>query len=169
MTMQYELETTRTYLRQFTIDDAHDLYQLNLDPEVLKYTGDKPFGTVDDAKAFLSSYDQYNKYNVGRLAVVVKDTDQFIGWCGLKFDLDQYDIGFRLFREYWNQGFATEAAGRCVEYGFNHLGLSEIIGRARKENKASIRVLEKIGMTFKKTFDFDGQEGVIYFATRLNL
>ncbi|MEZ4943964.1 MAG: GNAT family N-acetyltransferase [Cyclobacteriaceae bacterium] len=167
--MQYELETTRTYLRQFTIDDAHDLYQLNLDPEVLKYTGDKPFGTVDDAKAFLSSYDQYNKYNVGRLAVVVKDTDQFIGWCGLKYDADQYDIGFRLFREYWNQGFATEAAGRCVEYGFNHLGLSEIIGRARKENKASIRVLEKIGMTFKKTFDFDGQEGVIYFATRLNL
>ena len=106
---------------------------------------------------------------MGRLAVVVKDTDQFIGWCGLKYDADQYDIGFRLFREYWNQGFATEAAGRCVEYGFNHLGLSEIIGRARKENKASIRVLEKIGMTFKKTFDFDGQEGVIYFATRLNL
>jgi RimJ/RimL family protein N-acetyltransferase len=45
------------------------------------------------------------------------------------------------------------------------LGLSEIIGRARKENKASIRVLEKIGMTFKKSFDFDGQEGVIYSSS----
>lgn len=158
------LETERTIMRVLTVRDASDFYNLNLDLEVLKYTGDVPFETLELAKTFLSSYDQYEKYGVGRLAVIEKATSKFIGWCGLKYNPNEdiYDLGFRFFKQYWNQGFASETAKKCLDYGFNDLKLNRIVGRAMKENIASIKVLEKIGMNFKENFDFDGFEGVIY-------
>ncbi|MFQ3576974.1 MAG: GNAT family N-acetyltransferase [Cytophagales bacterium] len=169
MRRQDYIETERTLLRHLTVDDAEDFYTLNLDKEVLKYTGDQPFENIQAAKNFLINYEQNKKYGVGRLAVIEKITSKFIGWCGLKYnpEKDEYDIGFRFFREYWRQGFATETAKRCLDYGFNELGIARIVGRAMKENIASIKVLEKIGMTFKETFDFDGHDGVIYERTNL--
>jgi [ribosomal protein S5]-alanine N-acetyltransferase len=162
------LETERTILRRLTSDDAEDFYALNLDLEVLKYTGDFPFESVEASKDFLSKYDQYEKYGVGRLAVIVKSTSKFIGWCGIKYnpDKDEYDIGFRFFKDYWNKGFATETAKRCLDFGFNELGINRIVGRAMKDNLTSIKVLEKIGMRFKGTFDFDGFEGVVFEGIR---
>ncbi len=68
----------------------------------------------------------------------------------------------RLHQKYWNKGFATETAKRCLVYGFEELGLKKIVGRAMKENVASIKVLEKLGMTFQKVIDFDGEEGAVY-------
>ncbi|MFV0592509.1 MAG: GNAT family N-acetyltransferase [Draconibacterium sp.] len=158
------LETERTIMRQLIKEDAEDFYALNLDKEVLKFTGDQPFENIQAAKDFLTNYDQYEKYGVGRLAVIDKSTLKFIGWCGLKYNKDknEYDIGFRFFRKYWNKGFATETAKKCLEVGFNELKIERIVGRAMKENIASIKVLEKTEMTFKETFDFDGHEGVIY-------
>jgi RimJ/RimL family protein N-acetyltransferase len=162
------METERTFLRRLTPGDAQDFYELNLDPELLKYTGDKPFDTVESAKEFLSRYDQYEKYKVGRLAVIEKASLKFIGWCGLKFspEKDEYDLGFRFFRKYWNQGFATETSRRCIDNGFRELEIQEIVGKAMKENIPSIKVLQRTGMKFKKTFDFDGKEGVIYVQTK---
>lgn len=158
------LETERTIMRNLKIDDAEDFYALNLDQEVVKFTGDQPFENLQAAKDFLANYDQYEKYGVGRLAVINKTTSKFIGWCGTKYspDKDEFDIGFRFFKQYWNKGFATESARKCLTFGFVDLGLDRIVGRAMKENIASIKVLEKIGMTFKETFDFDRHEGVIY-------
>ena len=151
-------------MRNLTIDYAEDFYTLNLDQEVIKYTGDEPFENIQTAKNFLTNYDQYEKYGVGRLAVIDKTTAKFIGWCGLKYnpDKDEYDIGFRFFRQYWNKGFATETAKRCLDFGIKDLDLNRIVGRAMKENLASVKVLEKTGMTFIETFDFGGYEGVIY-------
>jgi len=158
------IESKRTILRNLTIEDADDFYALNLDPEVLRYTGDKPFENIQAARDFLYNYDQYQKYGVGRFAVIDKSTSKFIGWCGLKFspDTGQYDIGFRFFKQYWNKGFATETAKKCIDFGFNSLKLHRIVGRAMIENTASIKVLEKIGMSFKEFCEFDGQDGVIY-------
>ncbi len=158
------IETERTIMRKFTIDDAEACYALNLDLEVLKYTGDVPFESLQMAADFLASYDQYEKYGVGRLAVIEKATQKFIGFCGLKYcpEKEEYDIGYRFLRDRWNKGFATETASECLSFGFNELGIETIVGRAMKDNIASIHVLKKIGMTFKDTFDFDGHEGVIY-------
>lgn len=165
---QHYIETERTVLRNLTSDDAEDFYTLNLDQEVLKFTGDEPFKNIRVAENFLTKYEQYSKYGVGRLAVIDKTTSKFIGWCGLKYSLDkdEYDIGFRFFKQYWNRGFATETALRCLDFGFNDLGLERIVGRAMKENIASIKVLAKIGMTFKEIFNLDGHEGVIYELTK---
>jgi RimJ/RimL family protein N-acetyltransferase len=150
--MVLELETKRTILRRLTKDDALDFYKLNLDEEVLKYTGDKPFEDISSATDFLLNYDQFEKYRVGRMAVVSKEELKFIGWCGIKFDSNknEFDIGFRFYRKYWNKGFATETAKKCLEFGFDQLKIKRVVGRAMEENTASIKVLEKLGMKFKK-------------------
>lgn len=156
--------TGRLLLRELTPDDAQSFYELNLDPDVLRYTGDTPFKNVSDARVFLINYDQYKKYGFGRWAVIRKEDDAFLGWCGLKYseETKEYDLGFRFFKKYWGNGYATEAAIACASLGFSTFNIPKIIGRAMKANSASIRVLEKAGFTFNAFFDFDGEDGVIY-------
>ncbi len=91
------LETNRLYLRRMTIEDAENIYLLNLDPEVIQYTGDDAFESIESAEKFLSSYNHYSKYDFGRWAVIDKNSQAFLGWCGLKYtpETDEYDIGFR--------------------------------------------------------------------------
>lgn len=158
------LETERTIMRNLLPEDALEFYTLNLDKEVLKYTGDKPFESIELAEGFLRNYDQYVRFDVGRLAVIQKDTSEFLGWCGLKFSetTNEYDIGFRFFKKHWNKGFATETALRNLDFAFKEMKIKRIVGRAMKDNIGSIKVLEKIGMSYHKDFDFGGEEGVIY-------
>lgn len=160
----YLLETSRLYLREMTPEDAEAAYLLNLDPDVLKYTGDEPFETVDEARDFLEKYASYRTYGFGRWALILKETGEFLGWCGLKYtpELDEYDIGYRLMKKFWGCGYATEAAKACLEAGFNRFNMPVIVGRAMPENTASIRVLEKIGLTFLENRFTDGTEEVIY-------
>ena len=162
--MKKILETERLYLRELDVNDAEYFYLLNLDKEVMKYTGEEPFENIEKAKDFLKNYDHYEKYGFGRWAVINKENGAFLGWCGLKFTekLNEYDIGFRFFKKCWNKGYATESSKSCLGYGINELKMTEILGRAMKENKASIRVLEKIGLEYEKEFNFNGNIGVIY-------
>jgi [ribosomal protein S5]-alanine N-acetyltransferase len=161
------LETKRLYLREMTPDDAQKAFLLNLDPDVIKYTGDRPFESVQHAKEFLTAYDHYKKYGFGRWAVIHKETDELLGWCGLKYTEadDEHDVGFRFFKKHWNKGYATESAKACVNIGFQKFKLKEIVGRAMKENEASIRVLEKTGLSFWKESECGGEPGVIYRIT----
>jgi ribosomal-protein-alanine N-acetyltransferase len=162
--MKTILETERCYLREFLVDDAQNFYDLNSDPEVVKYTGDKPFSNVSEAKSFLENYHQYQLHGYGRWAVIDKGTGDYLGWCGLKYspDLDEVDLGFRFFRNYWNQGLATETAKACIGYGFNELKLDKIVGRAMEANIGSVKVLERIGMKFAGKFEFALHPGVLY-------
>lgn len=159
--------TTRLYLREKTTDDAENAYLLNLDPDVIKYTGDPPFESIEAARTFLENYNHYTKYGFGRWAVVDKTTDEYLGWCGLKYsaDLDEYDIGFRFFKRHWNKGYATEAAQACLKLGFEDFNMQTIVGRAMKQNIGSVRVLQKLGMTYTGTFDFDKHQGELYSLT----
>lgn len=140
------------------------MYRLNADPEVIRYTGDPPFDSVEAAQDFINSYDHYQKYGMGRWTVLRKDTGTYLGWCGLKqHDAGYVDIGFRFFRAEWGKGYATEAARACLTYGFEELGLNEIVGRAAVENVASVRVLEKLGMEFWKRDECKGIENAVYY------
>ncbi|MNU76505.1 anhydro-N-acetylmuramic acid kinase [compost metagenome] len=158
------LETERLYLREMTPEDAESAYLLNLDPEVIRYTGDDPFESMEEAKAFLEKYDHYQKYGFGRWGVILKETNEYLGWCGLKYtpELDEFDIGYRFMRKFWGFGYATEAAEACLHYGFDQLTLPAIVGRAMPENGASVRVLEKIGLTYLENRFTDETEEVIY-------
>jgi RimJ/RimL family protein N-acetyltransferase len=162
------LETQRLYLREMTPEDAENVYRLNLDWDNIRYTGDKPFESIQEAKQFLENYSHYRIYGFGRWAVIDKVFGEFLGWCGLKYtpELDEYDIGFRLFKECWNKGIGTEAAKACLDYGFSKIGLTRIVGRAMNENIGSIKVLEKIGLKYSEEYDFEGKSGAIYVITK---
>jgi ribosomal-protein-alanine N-acetyltransferase len=152
------LETSRLLMREFQEEDAIGMYELNKDPDVIRYTGDDPFASVETARDFILHYDVYTMHGRGRLTVLLKDTLEYAGWCGLKFDpaSSETDLGFRLLKKFWNKGLATEASQRSVEFGFNELKLDRIIGRAMQENQASINVLKKTGMIFEKEFEAHG-------------
>jgi [ribosomal protein S5]-alanine N-acetyltransferase len=165
--MKIIMETDRLFLREFMVTDAESLYALNLDTAVLKFTGDKPFSSVESAKDFLAGYDAYEKDGFGRWAVIEKFSGEFTGWCGLKRNEENLvDLGFRFLRQFWNNGYATESAGACLDFGFNRGGLEEIIGRSARQNKASIRVMEKINMKFWKEGACDGIPDAVYYRIR---
>ena len=162
--MKKILETSRLILREFELHDAKEMWELNNDPDVIKYTGDPPFESVEEAKLFLKNYSDYQKNGFGRWAVLLKDTNEIIGWCGLKLNDDtKVDIGFRFFKKYWNNGYATESAKACLQYGFKNLELTEIIGRASVYNKPSIKVLENIHMNYWKTETYPGLGDTVYY------
>jgi ribosomal-protein-alanine N-acetyltransferase len=168
--MKNIIETNRLVLRELDINDSENFFNLNSDPEVLKYTGDLPFSSIFDAEKFLINYSDYRKNEFGRWAVILKETESFIGWSGLKLNEENLvDIGFRFFKKEWGKGYATESARAVLDYGFNTLKLNEIIGRASKNNISSIRVLEKLNMTFWKQDSFEGIEESVYYRIKKNL
>ncbi len=94
------LETERLFLRELNPDDAQSFFDLNSDPEVIKFTGYKIFLSVKEAFYFLNNYYHYRKYGFGRWAVINKSDTSFLGWCGLKYtpDTQENDIGFRFLK-----------------------------------------------------------------------
>jgi [ribosomal protein S5]-alanine N-acetyltransferase len=147
------LETPRLYLRQFTPGDAPLLLQLNSDPEVLKYLHEPLLQTAAEAEKVLTDIilPQY-ALNLGRWAVHLKADDQFIGWCGLKSrpELNEIDLGYRFKKDSWGKGYASEAALHALQYGLETLHIETITGRAHIDNIASLKILEKIGMSYLK-------------------
>ncbi|HKR05112.1 MAG TPA: GNAT family N-acetyltransferase [Bacteroidia bacterium] len=168
--MNFIIETERLALREFKLSDANEMFLLNADYDVIKYTGDAPFKSIEEAETLIINYDQYKKYKMGRFTLLLKETGEYLGWCGLKYleDAKETDIGFRLHKKQWGRGYATEAAAACLQYGFEELKLKKIIGRALKANIASIHVLEKIGMQYEREEILHDGPAVIY-ATENNL
>lgn len=161
------LTTDRVNLYEMDECDSANIFELNADAEVLKYTGDPAFNSVKEAEIFLTNYSDYTKNGFGRWGVQVKDKKEFIGWCGLKLHPNgEVDLGFRFLKQFWGLGFATEASLACVAYGFSELDLDYIIGRVMHKNLASIRVLEKVGMTYWKDIICDEHPAKCYRINR---
>jgi len=163
--MKKILETERLILRELEVTDAENFWKLNSDIEVIKHTGDSSFKSIEQAKIFLQNYQDYKTNGFGRWVVVIKESLEFIGWCGLKLNEEKdIDIGFRFFRKHWNKGYATESAMAVIDYGFKHLGMEEIIGRSAMENVASVKVLKKLNMKFLKIDNCEGIENSVYYS-----
>lgn len=149
--MHIIFETPRLYLRQFTEADAPLILTLNSDPEIVKYVHEPTLETEEQARNIIVNniLPQYPN-NLGRWAMHIKETNEFIGWCGLKYrpELNETDLGYRLMQKKWGLGYATEAARHTLNHGFSKLNLHLITARAHIENIASIKVLEKLGMDF---------------------
>ncbi|MGD2004135.1 MAG: GNAT family N-acetyltransferase, partial [Flavobacteriales bacterium] len=138
-------ESERTVLREWVPNDAPWLYDLNMNPQVVRYTGDAGFTSTQSALNLIKSYPNYQRDGYGRWMVMDKSTGNPIGWCGLKNNPWGIDLGFRFFEAVWGKGIATECALATVEKA-KALGLSDLIGRALSENVGSWKVLEKVGM-----------------------
>lgn len=160
------LQTPRLVFREFTPEDAALVFELNNDTDVLKYLHEHP--TTDHATALATLQERiiphYREYGYGRWAVHLKDTNEFIGWCGLKFrpERNETDLGYRFMQRFWNKGYATEAAKATLDYGFQILHLPKITAIAQTGNLASLQVIEKCGMVFKRYEIIDGFEVKTY-------
>lgn len=157
--MNLLFSSERLYFREFTINDAGLIRELNSDPEVTRYVHDittnwEPIDVLTNV-----IIPQYRLYRYGRWAVHLRGNDEFIGWCGLKFrpEHNYVDLGYRLMQRYWGQGYATEAAKASLQYGFEVLQLKRIFAMAHLSNKMSWKVLEKIGMQYRGEAVLDGQ------------
>lgn len=146
------LETPRLFIRPAKLEDAQNLFVLNSDPDVVKYTGDTSFSTLLEAQNLIKDrmIKQFEQHKTSRFMVFLKD-GTYIGWCGLKFfpETNEVDLGYRFMKKFWGQGYASEASKICLEYGFRTLKLERIIAKAMPENVASIKIMQKLGMTFR--------------------
>ncbi len=146
-----ELETKRLRLRWFTPGDVQAMFEMSSDPEVIRYAESKPLESLEEARQRLESgpLSDYRKYGYGRFALELKETGQVIGFCGIKYlpEIDLPEIGYRLLREFWGQGYGTEAARACVDFAREDLRLKKLVALIMAENSASIRIAEKLGMT----------------------
>jgi [ribosomal protein S5]-alanine N-acetyltransferase len=144
------LHTERLLLRPFTEADAGAFLPLVSDPRVLRYTGETPAQSEAEALAILRArpLSDYQQHGFGRMACVLRESHELIGFCGLKklVDLNEIDIGYRFRVETWGQGFASEAAQAVYAHGKTQLNLARIIGLVIAENIPSVRVLTKLGM-----------------------
>lgn len=152
------IETPRLILRQWQQSDHEPYILLNADPEVMEFfpSARTPGATVAQIDKLFASIDQHG---YGFFAVERKDNHKFIGFTGLgnpgfKADFTPcIEIGWRLSKENWGQGFATEAALACLDFGFDQLGLDEIYSFTSVHNKRSKMVMHRIGMTKIGEFD----------------
>jgi RimJ/RimL family protein N-acetyltransferase len=154
------LETPRLLLRPFTLDDAEPFLRMNSEPEIIRYTYQEALSSLEAAIDLMhrSPLKDYATWGYGRLAVVLKESGEVIGFCGLKYlpEIGETEVGYRLMPEHWQQGLATEAAARAVEHGKKDLGLQRIVALVDPGNAASARVAEKIGLRLEGQVPFPG-------------
>lgn len=149
--MQIFIETERLILRELLPADGDGIFELDSDPNVHRYLGNKPVSTLQQSRDVITMIrQQYADLGIGRWAAIEKNTGNFIGWSGLKLITDTvnnhrdfYDIGYRFINKYWGRGYATESAQAVMDYGFNHMRLKTIYGMAHIDNAASNHVLQK--------------------------
>jgi ribosomal-protein-alanine N-acetyltransferase len=149
------LETERLIFRHFLPDDLDSLYALYTDQEVRRYLPEGALTfeeTKEELDWFLNGHPDHPQ--LGLWATIHKETNQFIGRCGLlPWTIDrcpEVEVAYMLAKAYWGQGLGTEAAQAILNYGFEQLHLSRLICLIDQDNHASIRVAQKIGMTFEK-------------------
>ncbi len=157
----FKLSTERLILRHFSLFDCQPMNHIFGDPEVMHY------GDGVHSQEWVQSWlqtcldDQYPDWGFGPYAVIERTSGEVVGYCGLFYFPDvagqtEIELGYRLARAWWGQGYATEAARAVRDYAFNTLGLKRLVAMIDPQNLASIRVAEKIGMRYEKEVMFPG-------------
>ncbi len=162
------LETDRIILRPITKEDAQPIFAMRSDPQVMRF--------IRAAAAKLSEAENWVKLvssrwadeKIGFCSLIEKQSGKFLGWCGLwrLEETGEIEVGYAITKEFWRRGYAAEAAEALLKYGFGTLNLNKIVAVARPENRASQRVMEKLGMRYDYSGEFYGLNLVHYTITR---
>ncbi|HKX85912.1 MAG TPA: GNAT family N-acetyltransferase, partial [Flavobacterium sp.] len=147
--MNLILETERLILRPLELLDAEGMFLLDSNPNVHLYLGNRPVKSIEESIAYIENIqNQYKKNGIGRFAVISKETNEFIGWCGIKFITEEennhinfYEIGYRFREEFWGKGFAYESAKAWYDFAFNKLKVDVLYASAHIDNLGSRRIL----------------------------
>lgn len=148
------LETDRLVLRPMNEEDAEFILELLNDPSFIQNIGDRKIRTLDGAKAYIANGPaaSYTKHGFGLCIVELKESGEPMGMCGLikRAALGDVDIGYAFLPKYWSKGYAAEAALAVKHFARDVIGLKRLVAIVDPDNPASIRVLERLGMTFEK-------------------
>jgi ribosomal-protein-alanine N-acetyltransferase len=159
-----QLETPRLCLRLMKFSDLDDLLKIFGDPKVMAAFGGGTFNCEQMEGWMQRNLKHQTLHGYGLFSVILKSEGLLIGDCGLEhMEVDgdlATELGYDFRSDYWNQGFATEAATAVRDYAFNVLGLPRLISLIRVGNAASKRVSEKIGMRFVAEIT---QNGISYW------
>lgn len=158
-------ETERFVLREILPRDESGFWELDADPEVHRYLGNKPVTDRAQIRKVISFIrQQYVQNGIGRWAVVEKQTGEFVGWSGLKFVTEPlnghqnfYDLGYCIQRKHWRRGIGRETAAAALAYGFEQLNLEEIFAAAACDNVGSNKILQGLGFEVSDRFLYDAQ------------
>ncbi|TWI00487.1 RimJ/RimL family protein N-acetyltransferase [Flavobacterium tiangeerense] len=162
--MDLILETDRLVLREMKLSDAEALFEMDRNPNVHQYLWNKPVKDISEVHATIESVKkQYIQNNIGRFVIILKESQELIGWAGLKFNTEMvnnkinfYDIGYRLDEKFWGKGYASEASFAWLDYGFKTMKIPVMEAAAHSDNIASNRILQKIGLKMTETYLEDG-------------
>ena len=167
--MKTSIETERLLLRELLPADDIGMFELDSNPEVHIYLGNNPVKSIEESREMIANIrQQYLENGIGRWAVILKETGEFIGWSGLKLEKNVngretfYDLGYRFIQKHWGKGYGYEAAEAFVDFGFNEMKLPIINAYADFDNLGSRKILEKVGMHFVNTFEEDGVQEAWY-------
>lgn len=166
------LRTPRLVLRRYRRDDLPVLDAMNRDPEVMRYLGHVHADGESDR--FIEAIQQEHAASgLGMMAVERVADSTLVGMCGLDrvpWYPDDVEIGWRLPREHWGRGYATEAARGWLEVAFGRLGLPRVISVADVPNARSVAVMQRLGMRRDHEADLEDEDGpfraVVHVLTR---
>jgi [ribosomal protein S5]-alanine N-acetyltransferase len=164
------LETKNLLLREFTINDLEAFAQILSKEEVMRFSLSGPL-KKEQAKDYLQKriLDHYLKYGYGLYAVLCKADQKLIGLVGLITQVidgeEIIELGYRLDPGYWGKGYATEAGEKVLQFAFEVLKTDRVISIIDPRNIRSLKVAERIGMTYWKDHVFHGFEVKIYVLT----
>jgi RimJ/RimL family protein N-acetyltransferase len=154
-------ETERLFLREFTLADAEDFYRIYTDAETMRFQGDLPENySVEVERYYIGRHIEryYVGFGFGLWAVILKENNRLIGRCGLVRQPleggEEIEVSYLIEREFWNQGFASEAAGAILKLGFEKYSFQRLVAFIAPRNTASARVAEKIGMRYERKVGF---------------
>ena len=162
------LETARLILRPFNKNDVDSVFAMRSSADVMRFIRE-PQTRRDEAESWIDLISsRWETEKIGFCAVVEKSSNRFIGWCGLwrLKETDEIEVGYALVKDFRGKGCAVEAAEAVLTYGFEELNLKEIVAVARPENRASWRVMERLGMTYDYTGKFYERDLVHYSITK---
>lgn len=153
-------ETERLRVRHFTTDDSDNFFLLNGDEDIMRFI--RPVKTRGETDLFLLEILQKQKENpaVGRWAVTLKNTGEFVGsFAFIPIDgTDKMQLGYALLKQNWGKGYATELTMAGLQYVFSKTGLTEIFAITEVPNLASQKVLVKAGFTLDSTYTEGSKE-----------
>ncbi len=166
--MEKITETPRLVLRVWTMEDTPAGFRLWGDSVVMHYISDDGQGESEE-EIILSmerGIEHQKRYDCQHWAVVSQETQEILGCCGFNVyqkNKEELEICFHFMKEHWGQGYATEAANAALIYAQENLKPQRIVASVHPENKASLRVLEKVGFSSQGTFFYeDTQEEEIF-------
>jgi RimJ/RimL family protein N-acetyltransferase len=164
-----EIETERLLLRKITPDDLDEFaHRIFADPEVIRYMPKRDLTPRERAERALNVSNQnWLAHGYGAWLVTDKVDGQLIGACDFDTEvMSDVELGYTLAKAYWGKGIATEVARAAVRFGFENLKLERIVAVVVPENKASWRVLERIGFIYEKKAHYYGFDVVYYVIKR---